>query len=62
MESGEDAVGMRIVADESVCLSRPVGEVANLPQFWQVGNLPHVEACCHDVSPFRTRPRKAEGR
>ena len=49
---------------ESVCLSRYVGRVANLPQLWQVGNLPHIAVYRIDGNPCRERQTvsKAPGR
>ena len=35
---------------------RDVGQIANLPHFWQVGNLPHVAVCCS-----HRRPRVLSG-
>ena len=46
---------------ESVRLSWHVGQVANLPKFWQVANLPHIGTCGVDVTPYCITLRKADG-
>ena len=53
-ESGEKGTG-------TICARRAVGQIANLPRFWQVGNLPHVaegkgdrqHLCAAPYGPFR---------
>ena len=46
---------------ESVRLSWHVGQVGNLPKFWQVTNLPHIGTCGVDVTPYCITLRKADG-
>ncbi len=38
-----------------------VGQVANLPESRQIGNLPHIGACRVVVTPCRTTTQKADG-